>query len=101
MEETLLFRVDKIFSLPGLGLLLLPANAGPELRELALHTALRLTLRYPTGHQETAIATVEEIARTEEPAIRALLLTQERAGPVPTGTEVWWSGAEVGWEELL
>lgn len=101
MEEKFLFQVDKNFSLPGLGVLLLPELEVPELVELALHTALRVTLRYPSTPAETAIATVEEIARTETPAIRGLLLAQEGATPVPGGTEVWWTGAEVGWEELV
>ncbi|GAB2790463.1 hypothetical protein HNQ93_003344 [Hymenobacter luteus] len=101
MEEKFLFQVDKNFSLPGLGVLLLPASGVPELQELALHTALRVSLRYPTGPAETALATVEEIARTEMPLIRGLLLTQAGAASGPAGAQVWWTGAEVGWEELL
>ncbi|UPL49718.1 hypothetical protein [Hymenobacter sublimis] len=101
MEQTLLFRVDKNFSLPGLGVLLLPEKQVPELQKLALHTSLRLLLHYSAGHREPAVATVEEIDRAEESAVRALLLTQEGAAPVPVGTEVWWGGEEVGWEELL
>ncbi|WP_139924444.1 hypothetical protein [Hymenobacter sp. DG01] len=101
MEEKFLFQVDKNFSLPGLGVLLLPKSGVPELLEVALHTALRVSLRYPTGHAETAIATAEEITRADAPVIRGLLLGQGGAAPVPPGTQVWWTGAEVGWEELI
>lgn len=101
MEEKFLFQVDKNFSLPGLGVLLLPTYEVPELLQLALHTALKVTLRYPSGLAQTAIATVEEIARADMPEVRALLLTQEGAAPLPIGTEVWWTGAEASWEELV
>jgi hypothetical protein len=94
MTEKLLFRVAKSFSLPGLGILLLPETAPPALSAPALHTHLRLHLRYPDGHQTTTVASVEEIARPDTPKARTLLLTEPDAHPVPTGTEVWWTGEE-------
>lgn len=101
MAETFLFRVDKIFPLPGLGLLLLPAPGASALDSQALHAALRLTLRHPTGPAEPAVATVEEITRDAAPAVRGLLLPEPGPRPVAPGTEVWWAGAVMGWEELL
>jgi hypothetical protein len=101
MTEKLLFRVAKSFPLPGLGILLLPDMPPQALAAPALHTALPLTLRYPGGHTETTVATIEEIARAGCPTTRALLLTQPEAAPAPAGTEVWWNGAETNWEQLL
>lgn len=101
MEEKLLFQVGKNFSLPGLGVLLLPVSEVPALLKLPLHTALSVRLRYAVGGVEAAVATVEEIAHSETPPVRALLLAQDVAKPVSAGTEVWWAGTEVGWEELL
>lgn len=94
MTEKLLFRLAKSFSLPGLGILLLPETASPDLAVLALHTHLRLSLRYPGGQQLHIVASVEEIARPDTPETRALLLTAPDAQPVPAGTEVWWDGEQ-------
>lgn len=94
MREKLLFRVAKSFSLPGLGILILPETASPALSAAALHTHLRLQLRYPGGHQLRIVASVEEIARLDTPETRALLLTAPDAQPAPAGTEVWWDGGE-------
>ncbi|RSK40939.1 hypothetical protein [Hymenobacter perfusus] len=66
-----------------------------------MHTTLRLTLLQPDGERHTATASLEELTRPGEPAIRALLLTQEDAEPVSPGTEVWWTGREATWEELI
>ena len=101
MEEKLLFRVDKIFPLPGLGVLLLPETTVPALHKLDLYTALKLQLRYPSGHSQTVLASVEEITREDASAIRGLLLTQESLPMVALGTEVWWTGALASWDELL
>ncbi|MBX0292254.1 hypothetical protein K3G63_17535 [Hymenobacter sp. HSC-4F20] len=101
MAEKFLFRVAKKIPLPGLGVLLLPAEEAPELQKFDLYTALKLRLHYPTGEAETAIATVEEITSAQLPELRGLLLTQEGSTPVPVGAEIWWPGAEVSWEELL
>lgn len=101
MQEKKLFEVAESFSLTGLGVLLLPANASPGLLHLPLHTALKVQLRLPTGHRAAAVASVEEVARPGSAAVRALLLTQEAAEPMPPGTEVWGTGEEAGWEELL
>ncbi|MCR5887186.1 hypothetical protein LRS06_05210 [Hymenobacter sp. J193] len=94
--------MEKSFSLPGLGVLLLPENPSSVLSELALYSALAVQLRYPDGHAEAATATVEEVSRettatTKSSTVRALLLTHAEATPVPAGTEVWWAGQEAGW----
>ena len=94
MTEKLLFRVAKSFSLPGLGILLLPETASLALSEPARHTHLRLTLRYPGGHELRTVASVEEITRPDAPETRALLLTAPDAQPVPAGTEVWWDSEQ-------
>ncbi|MET4107904.1 hypothetical protein [Hymenobacter sp. UYP22] len=101
MKEKLLFEVVESFSLTGLGVLLVPAKPTPELQHLALHTALKVQLRFPGSRQIAAVVSVEEISRSQQAEIRALLLTQEGAGPVSAGTEVWWNGQEATWEELL
>lgn len=102
MTEKLLFRVAQRVALPGLGILLLPETPPVELLALALHTALRLTLRHPGGHLETAVATLEEITRAEATATtRALLLAQPETVPTPAATEVLWTGAEARWDQLL
>ncbi|WBO84835.1 hypothetical protein [Hymenobacter yonginensis] len=84
----------KSFSLPGLGILLLPETAPPALSGLALHTHLRLHLRHPDGRQTATIASLEEIAGPDTPETRTLLLTEPDAQPVLSGTEVWWAGEE-------
>lgn len=100
MEEKFLFRVAESFFLTGLGVLLLPENQVPELRPFNLHTAWRITLQHPRLEPQVAVASLEEIARPNEPETRALLLMQEGAALVPPGTEVWWTGREATWEEL-
>ncbi|AII51258.1 hypothetical protein [Hymenobacter sp. APR13] len=82
----------KSFSLPGLGILLLPETAPSALAGLALYTHLRLQLRHPDGRQTATIASVEEIAGSDTLETRTLLLTEPDAQPVPAGTEVWWTG---------
>jgi len=74
---------------------------GPELRQLALHTALKVQLHAHGSPPVAAVASVEEIARSGQPETRALLLTHEGATPVPPGTAVWGTGQEAAWEELL
>ncbi|QJX47426.1 hypothetical protein HMJ29_10950 [Hymenobacter taeanensis] len=101
MNDQLLLRVRESIGLTGLGVLLFPASKTPELTGFALHTALQIRLRHPSGLEESTIATVEEVARPghthedEGTTERVLLLTQEAASAPPTGTEVWWTGAEV------
>ena len=97
----MLLRVLESHSLTGLGVLLHPESGGAELADFPLHTALLVRLSYPDKQEISAIASVEEISRPGQPAARALLLTQEGAVPPPAGTEVWASGAEPGWEDLL
>ncbi|WP_426490446.1 hypothetical protein [Hymenobacter sp. 102] len=101
MQEKILFKVLKSFSLTGLGVLLLPANPVPELQRFALHTALKVQLRFPGGHQISVVASVEEISRPHEPETRGLLLAQEELEPIPPDTAVWWTGQEAGWEDLF
>lgn len=98
MKKLLLMHVAESVPLTGLGVLLLPSIPLPALADHALHTGLALTLRFPNGQEEPAIASVEEVSRPEALDTRALLLTQDGAGPVPPGTEVWWTGEELGWE---
>ncbi|WP_126546786.1 hypothetical protein [Hymenobacter amundsenii] len=94
-------RVLESHSLTGLGMLLHPESAAPELANWPLHTALAVRLRYPDKQEISAIASVEEIARPGQPAVRALLLTQPDAVLPPAGTEVWASGNEPSWEQLI
>lgn len=101
MTNHLLMRVARSFALPGLGVLLLPETMAPALLSFDLHTALALTLHLPDGAEATTIATVEEISQPDAPETRALLLTQEGAAPVPAGTEVWWAGTEISWDQLV
>jgi hypothetical protein len=94
MKQQRLLQVEESVLLTGLGVLLFPAAAAPALAQFSLHTALALTLRWPTGQQQAAIGSVEEVSRpgaTPEAGhteTRTLLLTHEAATPVPAGTEV-------------
>ena len=97
MEKKLLLRVTKSFPLTGLGVLLFPDELAADLTSFELHAALALTLCYPDGREEPAVASVEEVARPGTPATHALLLTHEGATPVPVGTEVWWAGEATSW----
>jgi hypothetical protein len=101
MQEKILFKVLKSFSLTGLGRLLLPAAPVPELQQMALHTALTVQVRFPGGPQIFVVASIEEIARPHEPESRALLLLQEGGMPVPPGAEVWWNGLNVSCEDVF
>jgi len=92
MKEKLLLRVAESFTLTGLGVLLFPDELATNLTSFELHTALALTLHYPDGHKELAVASVEEVARPEILATRVLLLTHEGTTLVPVSTEVWWAG---------
>lgn len=92
MKQELLMRVRESRVLTGLGVLLLPETTPKKLAQLALHTPLTLRLRYPNKQEISAMASIEEMTRTGEPAIRVLLLTQEGATAVPVGTEVWVMG---------
>lgn len=101
MDEKIIMRVLESHSLTGLGVLMHPESAAPELASWPLHTALTVRLRYPDKQEISAIASVEEISRPGQPAKRALLLTQPDAVPPPVGTEVWTSGDEPGWDQLI
>ncbi|WP_019949458.1 hypothetical protein [Hymenobacter aerophilus] len=89
MKNKFILQVAESRALTGLGVLLLPAAPPVMLASLALHTSLPVRLVQPDKQEISATASVEEIARAGEPAIRALLLTQEGAAAVPVGTEVW------------
>ncbi|MFD2784152.1 hypothetical protein [Hymenobacter rubripertinctus] len=89
MNTTFLFQVEESRVLTGLGVLLLPASMSEILASLALHTSLSVRLIQPGKQEISATASVEEITRVGEPAMRVLLLTQEGATAVPIGTEVW------------
>ncbi len=85
----LLLTVARCLPVPGLGLLLLPAAATPQLAAWPLHTALAVRLRLPDGRTYAATATVEELVAAAAPQ-RALLLTDsQQPTPPPTGTTVW------------
>ncbi|SDX75531.1 hypothetical protein [Hymenobacter psychrophilus] len=89
MKTAFLFQVAESRVLTGLGVLLLPAAPAHTLASLALHTSLPVRLIQPDKQEISATASVEEITRTGEPAMRVLLLTQEGATAVPVGTAVW------------
>lgn len=96
MVEKFLLRVAESSVLTGLGVLLVPTAPAPPLADLALHTTLPVTLRYPDGRQESAAASVEELTHADRPTVRALLLALANAA-VPAGTEVWWNGEAADW----
>jgi hypothetical protein len=102
MKKQWLLQVEESFLLTGLGVLVFPAAPVTALAQFSLHTALALTLRWPTGEEETATGSVEEVSRPDSTTeagsteIRTLLLTHEAAALVPAGTEVWWNGEKIG-----
>ena len=78
------FIVAAGFRVPGLGLLVLPAVPAPGwLSAYPLHTALLLRLHRPGQPLLTLPATIEELARDDEPPARALLLDGDPGGPLP------------------
>lgn len=103
MKKQLLMHSGESFHLTGLGVLVFPLHPAPLLAQFELHSALLLALHWPTGQQETATGSVEEVTRPGASAsegsteTRALLLTHEEAALLPSGTEIWWSGEVAGW----
>ena len=87
-SPTLLLRVAAAWSLPGLGLLALPAGPDEALRAHVLHTVLLIEARLPGGPTAAGTATVEEIER-EGVASYGLLLDLGPLATVPPGTEIW------------
>ena len=76
----------------GLGLLVLPVAPAPTwLATHPLHAALRLRLHRPGQSPLPLPATIEELARVEQPPARALLLDADPGEPLPIGA----------WPELL
>jgi len=91
--------VANSFRLTGLGLLAVPHDDQPVLRQFALHTKLLVTLAFPGGQQETTPASVEEMSRQVEAEtgltyrdIYVLLLESELVDELPAGTEISWAG---------
>lgn len=92
----LLLRVAEAWPIPGLGLLALPAGPDAPLRAHALHAALAVEARPPSGPAVAGTATVEEVAHAGRTTYGLLL---EFAGPadLPVGTEIWGRAAPAGW----
>ena len=91
----LLLCVASAWPLPGLGLLVLPAQPTSTLATYALHSALAVEVWLPDGTVLQGWATVEEITRpdtTAEPAQCALLLDLDGAVALPPGTEIRLAG---------
>ncbi|MDJ0364345.1 hypothetical protein QMK33_04220 [Hymenobacter sp. H14-R3] len=81
------FVVTSSFRVPGLGLLVLPAPPAPAwLGAHPLHTTLLLRLHRPGQPPLALPATIEELARADEPPTRALLLDADPGGILPAGT---------------
>lgn len=77
------FAVARSFRVPGLGLLLVPAPPLPNwLAAFPLHTALQLLLHRPGELESQVLATIEELAFSDQPLVRALLLDANPPGPV-------------------
>jgi hypothetical protein len=95
MGQELILQVEKSVSLTGLGVLLLPEEPVPLLQTFDLHSQWLVQLVLPDGSRAEASASVEEISRPADSVgaaaveTRALLLMEEGAGPVPTGTLVY------------
>jgi hypothetical protein len=80
------FLIERSFRVPGLGLLVLPTAPIPSwLAQSELHTALALHLHRQGQPPLPLLATVEELAPTDEPATRALLLDADPGGELPAG----------------
>ena len=91
---TLLLRVDATWSLPGLGLLALPAGPTPHLTKHSLHTSLAVEAVLPGGVRIPATATVEEVTLTAADfPVRGLLLDFGMAIELVPGAEIWLSQA--------
>ena len=96
MSQKLLLTVTNSLPLTGLGVLLLPEQAEPELLAFELYMQLPVRLLWPDGREQTSTASVEEVFRPVTPgalqnvAVRALMLNQDDAAEVPAGTQVYW-----------
>ncbi len=94
------FIVATSLRVPGLGLLVVPAGPAPAwLAAHPLHTALGLRLHRAGQPPLLLPATIEELARDEQPPARALLLDAAPFGPLPAGT--WLEITDTGQENLL
>ncbi|MBF9141449.1 hypothetical protein [Hymenobacter properus] len=85
----LLLRVAAAWPLPGLGMLVLPEKPAPALAVYPLHTALPVEAALPDGGRHPAVATVEELTRSDAPAPERGLLLDLEADRLPVGTEIW------------
>ena len=86
-----LLRAAATWSLPGLGVLVLPAGPTPHLAGYPLHTALQVEVAPPGAARYTATATVEETTHGSGfgGPTRALLLNITGAERLPPGTNIW------------
>ncbi len=81
-----IFVLAASFRVPGLGLLVLPTAPAPAwLAAPPLHTALLLRLHCPGRPPLPLPATIEELARDDQPPTRALLLDADPGGPLLAG----------------
>jgi hypothetical protein len=77
-------------------MLALPAASALRL-SYPLHTALQVRLLLPTGREQAATATVEEVSH-EGNTTSALLVQLQELQALPPGTEIWLEAEET--EEL-
>lgn len=86
-ELVLHLVVQDILRLPGLGLLILPASPEPHwLLQAALHTSFTITIL--PNEPSSILGTVEEIAYTDQPPRRGLLLDFSPADTLPVGSRL-------------
>jgi hypothetical protein len=88
---TLLLRVAATWSLPGLGLLAIPASPTPHLQPYALHTALAVVAIGPNDERRIGTATVEEVTQLHQhnEPVRGLLLDFDGPVALLPDTEIW------------
>ena len=93
---TLLLRVAATWSLPGLGLLAIPAGPTPQLQPYALHTALAVVAIGPNDERHSGTATVEEVTQPNQPdgPVRGLLLDFDEPVALLPYTEIWLHNSE-------
>ena len=80
------FVVETSFRLPGLGLLVLPAEPEPNwLMAYGLHTVLTVTLPSSIQYPSSVIGTIEELSHSGQSERRALLLDFDPITPLSPG----------------
>jgi hypothetical protein len=96
MAFEILLRVARSIHVPGLGLLVLPAQPSAVLRQLPLHSALEVFIGEdaPAVAQVPLSATVEDVQfaheQTEQAPVVGLLLESSTATALMPGTALWW-----------